>query len=320
METPDPMPAPLPADAPLWYVSYGSNMSAARFACYLEGGRPVGGSHTNPGAHDPTPPGRDVPVDLPGTVYFAGDSRQWGGGVAFYDHETPGPSAARAYLVTASQFADIAAQEMHRLPDPGDPLVEVVLGGLGGDGERHHVGAGPLRDPGRGRHPRRGPDADLHLAARPGRGPAHGACAGVRRAAGGRPARRRAAGPPSAPRPTSGRGRSRHWPERGGAGPPSADDGPAPSDRPGARGPDRSEVDRAEHPRDAVRDLLVALVEIAGARQHARVRGVRVEVAQLDPAVDHVHPDRGPLEGRRQAGAVGLACLAVGDRRARTTW
>ena len=117
-------------------------MSAARFACYLEGGCPPGGSHTNPGAHDPRPPGRDVPVDLPGSVYFAGDSLQWGGGVAFYDHETPGPSAARAYLVTAQQFADIAAQEMHRLPDPGDPLVEVVLGGLGGDGERHHVGPG----------------------------------------------------------------------------------------------------------------------------------------------------------------------------------
>jgi hypothetical protein len=142
METPRPAPAPLPADTPVWYVSYGSNMSAARFACYLEGGCPPGGSHTNPGAHDPRPPGRDVPVDLPGSVYFAGDSLQWGGGVAFYDHETPGPSAARAYLVTAQQFADIAAQEMHRLPDPGDPLVEVVLGGLGGDGERHHVGPG----------------------------------------------------------------------------------------------------------------------------------------------------------------------------------
>lgn len=142
METPRPAPVPLPADTPLWYVSYGSNMSAARFACYLEGGRPPGGSRTNPGACDPRPPGRDEPVDLPGAVYFAGDSPQWGGGVAFYDHETPGPSAARAYLVTSQQFADIAAQEMHRLPDPGDPLVEVVLGGLGGDGERHHVGPG----------------------------------------------------------------------------------------------------------------------------------------------------------------------------------
>jgi hypothetical protein len=73
-------------------------------------------------------------------VYFAGESPQWGGGVAFYDHETPGPAAARAYLVTAEQFADIAAQEMHRIPEAGDPIEEIVLNGLG-DG-RHRFGPG----------------------------------------------------------------------------------------------------------------------------------------------------------------------------------
>ena len=86
-----------------------------------------------------------MPVDLPGALYFAGESRQWGGGVAFYDHdaqepEEGGPTAARAYLVTAGQFADIAAQEMYRIPQEGDPLEEVVLGGI--DGGRHHVGSG----------------------------------------------------------------------------------------------------------------------------------------------------------------------------------
>jgi hypothetical protein len=83
-----------------------------------------------------------VPVDLPGTLYFAGDSPQWGGGVAFYDHEDlrGGPTAARAYLVTAEQFADVAAQEMHRVPQPGDPLAEVVVDGI--EGGRHHVGPG----------------------------------------------------------------------------------------------------------------------------------------------------------------------------------
>ena len=79
-------------------------------------------------------------VDLPGLVYFAGKSPVWGGGVAFYDHDTPGRTAARAYLVTASQFADIAAQEMHRVPDPDDPLEEVVLGGL--EVGRHTAGPG----------------------------------------------------------------------------------------------------------------------------------------------------------------------------------
>ncbi len=137
----EPEAQPLPDHGEVWYVSYGSNMSATRLAAYLEGGFPPGGNRENPGAHDPTPPRRTVPVDLPGALYFAGESRQWGGGVAFYDHDGEGgPTAARAYLVTAEQFADIAAQEMARVPQQGDPLVEVVVGGI--DGGRHHAGPG----------------------------------------------------------------------------------------------------------------------------------------------------------------------------------
>lgn len=133
---------PLPRKGEVWYVSYGSNMCAARLTCYLEGGCPPGGSRHHPGARDPRPPRHSLGVHLPGSVYFAGDSTQWGGGgVAFYDHESPGPAAARAYLVTAQQFADVAAQEMHRVPDPEDPIEEVVLGGLDAGG-RHRVGPG----------------------------------------------------------------------------------------------------------------------------------------------------------------------------------
>ena len=64
-------------------------------------GRHAGrGRRSNPGARDSALPRRSVPVDLPGALYFAGDSRQWGGGVAFYDHDArePGqgaPTAAR---------------------------------------------------------------------------------------------------------------------------------------------------------------------------------------------------------------------------------
>src|SRR3954470_12989900 len=116
----------------VWYVSYGSNMCASRFACYIQGGTPPGGSRANPGARDRRLPRRSVAVDLPGTVYFAGESPQWGGGVAFYDHATPGFTAARAYLVTAAQFADITAQEMYRVPADGDPLEQVVLDPLEG--------------------------------------------------------------------------------------------------------------------------------------------------------------------------------------------
>lgn len=78
-------------------------------------------------------------MDLPGAVYFAGDSPQWGGGVAFYDHTTTGPTAARGYLVTAAQFADILAQELHRIPEPGDPIEELVVAGVDG---RHQLGRG----------------------------------------------------------------------------------------------------------------------------------------------------------------------------------
>jgi len=124
----------------VWYVSYGSNMSSTRLACYLQGGCPPGGSRTNPGARDRTLPRRSVPVDLPGSVFFAGESPQWGGGVAFYDHATAGKTAARAFLVTAGQLADIAAQEMYREPRVGDPLEDLVASPLAGG--RHTVGEG----------------------------------------------------------------------------------------------------------------------------------------------------------------------------------
>jgi hypothetical protein len=134
---------PVPDTSEVWYVSYGSNMSGPRLSCYLEGGLPPGATRPNPGARDPRPPRHSIGVELPGSVYFAGESSSWGGGVAFYDHETPGPTAARAYLVTAQQFADIAAQEMFRVPDPDDPIEEIVLGGLDPELDgRHRFGPG----------------------------------------------------------------------------------------------------------------------------------------------------------------------------------
>lgn len=136
-------PAALPASGTdVWYVSYGSNLAAERLGVYLEGGTPAGGSKYNPGARDPRPPRASRPVELPGALYFAGESPQWGGGVAFYDHTAPGPTAARAYLISAEQFVDVAAQEMYRVPQPEDPLERVVVDGLGGDGARHSVGPG----------------------------------------------------------------------------------------------------------------------------------------------------------------------------------
>lgn len=129
----------------VWYVSYGSNMSSARLACYLEGGCPPGGSRVNPGARDRTPPRRSVPVDLPGSLYFAGESPQWGGGVAVYDHfdraeGARAGTAARGYLLSVGQFVDVAVQEMHRTPRNGDPLEQVALAPL--EGGMHTFGPG----------------------------------------------------------------------------------------------------------------------------------------------------------------------------------
>lgn len=98
----------------VWYAAYGSNLSRDRLMYYLAGGQPVGAARSYPGARDRSEPRDERTVELPGEVYFAWESSTWGGGVAFYDAVGSGPSIGRAYLVTAAQFADIAAQEMHR--------------------------------------------------------------------------------------------------------------------------------------------------------------------------------------------------------------
>ncbi|HJQ48126.1 MAG TPA: histone deacetylase [Amycolatopsis sp.] len=117
-------------DEPLvWYVSYGSNMNAARFGCYLAGGTPEGAARFHPGCRNRQPALATRGHVLPGGVYFATRSPVWGGGRAFYDPALPGTAPARAYLITAGQFADVAAQEMYRDPGTDLDLTEVIAGG-----------------------------------------------------------------------------------------------------------------------------------------------------------------------------------------------
>ena len=117
------------APAQVWYVAYGSNMHAERFGYYLSGGRPAGGARVYPGCRDTREPRRRVPVVLPGQLYFAGESAVWTGGVAFYDPTAAGATPGRAYLVTVQQFADVAAQEMHREPGVDLDLTGVLTQG-----------------------------------------------------------------------------------------------------------------------------------------------------------------------------------------------
>ncbi|WP_406830173.1 histone deacetylase [Pedococcus sp. KACC 23699] len=120
----------------IWYASYGSNLARDRFLCYVRGGRPAGASRTYPGARDTTPPADDRALTLPGEMFFAWESPTWGGGIAFYDPTASGRTLARAYLLTDGQFADVAAQEMHR--EPGEDLdLTTVL-----DESRHDLGPG----------------------------------------------------------------------------------------------------------------------------------------------------------------------------------
>lgn len=124
----------------VWYVAYGSNLALERFRCYVSGGRPVGGAREYPGCRDKREPERVVGIDVPGGLVFAGESMVWGGGMAFYDAKGSGKVACRAYLVTAGQLGDIAAQEMRRLP--GGEFARDLAGLLADVESVHTMGPG----------------------------------------------------------------------------------------------------------------------------------------------------------------------------------
>ncbi|MFI2643260.1 histone deacetylase [Streptomyces sp. NPDC018610] len=113
----------------VWYAAFGSNMHLARLTYYLLGGKPPNGRRTYPGCRDGSPPERMEPVLLPGELYFALESQAWTGGMGFYDPNVGDQMAARAYLVTAEQFSDIAAQEMYREPGVKLDLSKVLATG-----------------------------------------------------------------------------------------------------------------------------------------------------------------------------------------------
>lgn len=110
----------------VWYAAYGSNTDAARFGCYLRGGRPAGGARTYPGCRDTAAPTSARALWLPGTIYFAGTSTVWGGGMAFYDPSAPGPAPARGWRITTEQLADVMVQEMHGVPGSRPELEDLV--------------------------------------------------------------------------------------------------------------------------------------------------------------------------------------------------
>jgi hypothetical protein len=92
------------------------------------------------GCRDTREPERIVSLQIPGGLVFAGESRVWGGGMAFYDTSAPGLVAGRGYLVTAEQLGDIAAQEMRR--PPGGDFARKLAGLLTEVESVHAMGSG----------------------------------------------------------------------------------------------------------------------------------------------------------------------------------
>lgn len=101
----------------VWYASYGSNLNAERFACYITGGRPSGATRTSKGARDKSPPLDSVALKFSHQLYFSGKSRIWGGSPAFIDTKPVDGVVClvRAYLIGWGQFLDVVAQENGRL-------------------------------------------------------------------------------------------------------------------------------------------------------------------------------------------------------------
>jgi hypothetical protein len=124
----------------VWYVAYGSNLALDRFRRYLAGGRPEGGARVYPGCRDHSDPEAIAGVEVPGGLVFAGTSKVWGGGSAFYDSTAGGIVAGRAYLLTPDQLGDVAAQEMRR--EPGGEFAVDLAGLLPMVDSLHTMGPG----------------------------------------------------------------------------------------------------------------------------------------------------------------------------------
>lgn len=88
-------------DDTVWYVAYGSNLSRARLQRYLD---------ALPGRPEPL---EDRAVTVPHRLFFARETRTWGGGgCAFLDPTvTDGATLARAWRMTREHFAGVLAQE-----------------------------------------------------------------------------------------------------------------------------------------------------------------------------------------------------------------
>jgi hypothetical protein len=103
----------------VFYAAYGSNLCARRFACYIEGGAAPGSDHVHRGARDRRLPNSWRALRLPGTLYFYGHARSWGGAPAAFEPDASGSEIfARAWRLGWDQLEDVMAQENGRATHP----------------------------------------------------------------------------------------------------------------------------------------------------------------------------------------------------------
>ena len=97
-------------DSLVWYAAYGSNLSEARFNCYIKGGSFYGRDYE--GCSDKTMWQEDEIRRFPGKLYFGNCSGRWNNkGVAFFDESAAGTTIMRLYKVTWGQLLGIQKQE-----------------------------------------------------------------------------------------------------------------------------------------------------------------------------------------------------------------
>lgn len=115
----------------LWYVCYGSNLSGARFLCYIQGGTPKWSKRSYTGCINKSLPLASEKCSIRHQLYFARDSEPWcGGGVAFIK-SNPLPACekrvtlGRKYLITKDQFIHVVLQENGK--DADDSSININL-------------------------------------------------------------------------------------------------------------------------------------------------------------------------------------------------
>ena len=100
----------------VWYACYGSNLSADRFKCYIEGGICAENGRSYSGCRYDKSLWIDSEIRrFPGKMFFANNSGSWyGKGVAFFDPDAEGETIMRLYKITKEQLDEVQDQECSR--------------------------------------------------------------------------------------------------------------------------------------------------------------------------------------------------------------